>query len=526
MGTDGGAGKRRVAVVGAGVTGLAATLDLYDRLGDQVELTLIEQSERAGGKLSTGVAGDLVVERGAETFLMRDPDGTPSPAVRLARRVGLGDAIRHPAGLPAALAIGGELLDIPPGTLMGIPGRTDLAGVARVDTSRDTDSGVPLLGPDEDVAVGALVRRRLGDEVVDRLVDPLLGGVYAGRADDLSLVTTIPALARACRTGTTLLGAVGAVLAAAAAVRPATGAPSGPAGPVFGTVEGGLSRLVEAATAILASLSTVDIRYRAAVRDLRPVPGGGWRLVLGPTVAPQVVEVDAVILALPSHPAARLLAGAAAEAVPDRSALVAPVPARRSGPGLVQDGGAAPTAVVGAPTPVGGTVADAARLVGVLDYASVALVTLVLPGPVRADLSGFLVPATEGYAVKAMTNFTAKWPHRADPAGLTVLRASLGRSGDTEVLQRDDADLVTLVRAELGRLLGADLAVPVASQVTRWGGGLPQYAPGHANRVEAARAALPGTVALAGAGYDGIGIPACVRSGHAAAARIAAALTQ
>jgi oxygen-dependent protoporphyrinogen oxidase len=166
----------------------------------------------------------------------------------------------------------------------------------------------------------------------------------------------------------------------------------------------------------------------------------------------------------------------------------------------------------------------AAASIGVLDYANVALVALAVRGASLPPLSGFLVPASEGYAVKALTIFTTKWGHLTPPDGVALLRASVGRYRDTAALQRTDEDLAALVHAELGALLGAALPAPEWVRVTRWGGALPQYAPGHLDRVAAARAALadlPG-IALAGAAYDGVGIPACVRSGQAAAVRVLA----
>ncbi|MEE6262935.1 protoporphyrinogen oxidase [Plantactinospora sonchi] len=462
----------RIAVVGGGIAGLAAAVRLRDRLPADTRITVYEQSGALGGKLRTGSLAGSTVEFGAEAFLVRDPAGGDSAAVALARRVGLGDALVHPATGRAALAIGGELRPVPPGTLVGVPG--DLAAVttvARPETERDHDGGRPLLGPDEDVTVGDLVRRRLGAEVVDRLVDPMLGGVYAGRADELSLAATMPALARAARTEATLSGAVRAAQAAT---------PRPPGAPVFATVAGGVSRLVAAA----AEASGAEIRLNAAVRELIPVPGG-WRLVIGPTRDPELAEVDAVVLALPARPAARLLAGV--------------------------------DVAVGA-------------LVGRLDYASVALVSLALPAPAAdllpADLSGFLVPPGEGTLIKAATFFTTKWAHLRRADGTVLVRASVGRYGEEHLLQRADDELVSTVHRELGTLVaggagdGARLPVPVASHVQRWGGALPQYTPGHLDRVAAARTALRDaypTLALAGAGYDGVGIPICVRSGETAA---------
>lgn len=461
----------RVAVVGGGIAGLAAAVRLRDRLPAGTRITVYEQSDVLGGKLRTGSLAGSTIEFGAEAFLVRDPAGGDSAAVALARRVGLGDALVHPATGRAALAIDGQLRPVPPGTLVGVPGDLDaVATVARPEPERDRDDGRPLLGPDEDVTVGDLVRRRFGADVVDRLVDPMLGGVYAGRADQLSLATTMPALARAARTESTLVGAVRAAQAAAA---------RSPGGPVFATVAGGVSRLVAAA----AEASGAEIRLNAPVRDLVPVPGG-WRLVVGPTRDPELVEADAVVLALPARPAARLLAGV--------------------------------DVAVGA-------------LVGRLDYASVALVSLALPARAAEvlpeDLSGFLVPATEGTLVKAATFVTTKWPHLRRPDGVVLLRVSIGRYGEEHLLQRTDDELVATAHRELTDLVagangGIPLPEPVATHVQRWGAALPQYGPGHLDRVAAARAALRDaypTLALAGAGYDGVGIPLCVRSGETAA---------
>jgi oxygen-dependent protoporphyrinogen oxidase len=463
----------RIAVVGGGIAGLAAALRLRDRAPAGTRITVYEQSAIPGGKLRTGALAGSTVEFGAEAFLVRDAAaaGGESPAVALARRVGLADALAHPEPAGAAIAVDGVLRPIPGGTLLGVPGDLELvAPLARPAAERDRDGGRPVLGPDEDVAVGELVRRRLGDEVVDRLVDPMLGGVYAGRADRLSLAATAPALAAACRTEHTLAGAVRTALAAS---------PRRPGEPVFATVAGGVSRLVDAVVAAAAA----ELRLGLPVRELAPI-GPGWRLVVGATRDP--VVADAVVLAVPARPAARLL-----------SAVNPAVAAE----------------------------------VGELDYASVALVTLALPGapPSGADLpnlSGFLVPATEGTVVKAATFFTRKWAHLRRPDGVVLVRASVGRYGDEAVLQRSDEDLANTVHSELSRLVGP-WPPPVDAVVQRWGGALPQYAPGHVDRVDRARAALRRehpTLGLAGAAYDGVGIAACVRSGEAAAEEIIKAL--
>jgi oxygen-dependent protoporphyrinogen oxidase len=445
----------RVAVVGGGIAGLAAALRLRECLPD-AHLIVYESSLRLGGKLRTSAFAGRPMESGAETFLVRDPAGGDSAAVRLVHRIGLGAALVHPEPLPAALALDGAMHALPTGTLLGVPSDlSTLDGVAAVDPALDHDGGHPLLAPDEDVAVGALVRKRLGDQVVDRLVDPLLGGVYAGRADGLSLAATMPSLAAACREESTLVRAARQAVAASAAHGRL-------GGPIFATVQDGLSTLVNA----VAAASGARLRLGQPVRELRRTVNG-W-LVDGETV-------DAVVLAVPARPAARLLTG--------------------TDPG-------------------------AAAELGALDYASVALVTLALPAADLPALSGFLVPASEGRVVKAATFFTRKWAHHRRDDGLAIVRASVGRYGEEEVLRHADASLVAIVRADLAAVLGRALPEPAEATVTRWGGALPQYAPGHLDRVARARAALDPTLALAGAGYDGVGIPACIKSGETAAARI------
>jgi oxygen-dependent protoporphyrinogen oxidase len=453
----------RIAVIGAGIAGLSAAYHLTQRLPD-AEVVVIDQATRPGGKLHTAELAGTPFESGAEAFLAGDPAGGPSAAATLAREVGLGDTLVSPSTLRAAISIGGELRALPGGTLMGVPADlSTLDGLAQASAERDLDEGRPLLRPGEDEAVGQLVRRRLGDEVTDRLVDPLLGGVYAGHADRISLRMSIPALADAAESEHTLTAAVRTAIA---------NRRFDPGLPVFLTVPGGLTRLVDA---VVAALPRVDLRLGLPVREMARTVSG-WRLVLGPTPDPQIVTADAVVLAIPARRAARLLASQAAAALE-------------------------------------------------LEYASVALVGFALPPMELPDLSGFLVPASEGYAVKAATFFSRKWAHLRRPDGVTLIRASVGRAGEEVVLQRDDGDLVDLVRADLARLLGLDhLPEPVATAVYRWGGALPQYPPGHADRVAALRAALPPTLAIAGAAYDGVGIPAGIRSGAVAADMIVESL--
>jgi protoporphyrinogen/coproporphyrinogen III oxidase len=450
-------GRMRIVVVGGGVAGLAAA-HRAAQLGADVQV--VEQSPSPGGKLRTvALPSGAPVDSGAEAFAVRDPQtGEPSPAFELARELGLaGDLVRPEASRAAVLGPGG-LEPIPAGTLMGIPGDAS----AEIAPADDPGPGGPLLAPGADVAVGELVRRRLGAEVVRRLVDPMLGGVYAGRADDLSLAATIPALAAACVEHPTLTGAVRAVLAAR---------PKDPS-PLFSTLRGGLGSLIDA---LVARVGPDRVHAGRPVRELCRAGDGRWRLTVGSTRDPENLVADAVVLAVPARPAERLLAE------------VTPVDLN-------------------------------------LAYASVALVTVVLPEAALPGYSGFLVPAGGRIHIKAVTFLDRKWPHLRRP-GRTLARLSLGRFGEEAVLQRPDGDLVETALADLADILGTPRRA-LESAVHRWGGALPQYAPGHPARVAAARAALPTGLALAGAAYDGVGIPACVRSGRAAAEAVVSAVEE
>ncbi len=461
--------RPHVVVVGAGIAGLTAAHALHEAAGDSLRVTVLEKAAVVGGKLAAGEIAGQVVDLGAESFLARR-----SEVHRLAAAVGLEEDLVEPATSGAAVWSRGKLRSLPPGHVMGIPG--DLRGLAATEILSlcglariPLDSVLPASASTGDRSLGHYVEERLGREVVDRLVEPLLGGVYAGRADELSLDAVLPQLSGAVRVERSLLRAVRRISVATSS------------SPVFGGVAGGLARLPVA----VGSGSGATIRTGQTVRGLRRSEHG-WMLTLGPTSKPERVFADAVILAVPATPAARLL--------------------RRTSPA-------------------------ASELIEQTPYASVGIVTLALARRDVPDLpsgTGFLVPPVEGRLVKAVTFSSQKWAWvgRSTPQ-LHVLRASVGRVGEEAVLQRDDAELVSGVLGDVGELLGWPLALrPVDSLVTRWGGALPQYLVGHLDRVAAVRAAtqLEGTLAVCGAAYDGVGVPACIASGQAAAGRVLRAL--
>jgi len=451
-------GRRSVAVVGGGISGLAAAWELARAAGD-LDVTVLESTDRVGGKLRLADVGGIAVDVGAESVLARRPE-----ALALVEELGLSGRLTHPAAVGASVLAGGRCRPLPKGTLMGVPSDPDSlhgllseAEVDRVRAEHPTPSGAA------DVSVGDLVDARLGPAVTDRLVEPLLAGVYAGHARAISAEAAVPVLARAAREGRSLVEV---------AREAATAAAASAAQPVFATLEGGLGTL-PAALADALEDAGVRLRTGAVVRRLR-ADGAGWVVTTGPTTAEVEERFDAVVLATPARPTARLLA----EVAPDAAAALAGI-----------------------------------------EYASMAIVTLCLDGPPPAVLegSGFLVPPTEPLSIKASTFSTVKWPWlgRAHP-DRTFLRASLGRHRDEATLQRSDDDLVATALADLHTVLGPGLPEPSAAHVQRWGGGLPQYAVGHLARVRTARGLPPG-LTVCGAAYDGVGIPACIGSGRAAA---------
>ncbi|MCX4917639.1 protoporphyrinogen oxidase [Streptomyces sp. NBC_00687] len=460
-------GSGHVVVVGGGIAGLAAAHRL---LGRGFRVTVLEASDRFGGKLLTGEIAGARVDLGAESMLARRPE-----ALALARETGLGGLLQPPATASASLWNRGVLRPMPKGHVMGVPGTASaLADVLSEDGLRrvERDADLPRTEVGDDIAVGEYVAARMGREVVDRLVEPLLGGVYAGDAYRISLRLAVPQLYAAARTHTSLTEAVREIQAKAAAAQQT--------GPVFMGIDGGVGRL-PLAVAESVTARGGEILTGAPVTALRRTgpagpasderPGSAWRIVAGG----RVLHADAVVLAVPAPAAAALLRAEAPAAATELAAV---------------------------------------------EYASMALVTLAYR---RADAtlpegSGFLVPPVDGHTIKASTFASRKWGWIAERnPDLTVLRTSVGRYGETEVLGRPDDDLVRVSRHDLREATGLD-AEPVETRVTRWDDGLPQYPVGHHARVARVRehvGRLPG-LAVCGAAYDGVGIPACIASAYAA----------
>lgn len=452
--------KRSVAVIGGGITGLSAAHYLRRNAHRDLDVRLYEASDRLGGCIrGTDLDGVLpdTVDVGAEAALARRPE-----ALSLVEELGL--PIETPGNVRSAIFSRGALHPIPRGTVMGVPadpasaaGILDGEEVRRASRERLTDA-VP-----DDVAVAEFIAARLGNGVADRLVDPLLGGVYAGDSRLLSLRATLQALWPAAHNGTAVLDPV-----REAARR--TGADPGSRTPAFLGLRGGLTTLVDRLGRALGSA----VRLGSPVDSLRRADGR-WALAVGGSTD----TADAVIVALPAHAAASVLGPCAPDV--------------------------------------------AAELAGIEFSTSAVVTALVDTGSSPLKGSGFLVPPVEARTIKAATFSSNKWPWiaRMLPPGTALVRASAGRHRNTAVLDSGDDDLARAAMADVERITGRTLPV-LASEVTRWPRALPQYLVGHRQRVENIAAHMKDLPAacLAGAAYDGVGIPACIGSARQAAETI------
>jgi len=462
----------RVVVVGGGISGLAAAWELTggaQRRDDAPRLTVLEAGARLGGALRSDTFGGRPVDMGPDGFLGRRPE-----AVELCHEVGLGDALVPIGARGASVWARGRLRALPDKLALGIPtefwptARSGVLGLAgQLGLARDALLPRPdLRGPMGDRSIGPLVARKLGRRVVDALVDPLIGGIHAGSVDDMSAAAVFPPLLAAAQRR-------GGLMRALRAEVPASPEPDD--APLFWTLRDGMGSLVASLAAGLHARG-VDVRLSAPVDTLARVDGG-WDVAVGADVH----RADGVVLAVPGDAASRLL--------------------------QPHDD-------------------EAAGLLEAIDYAAVTIVTFrVAADDAPTDLygTGFLVPrrsahpGREPWSVTACTFLDRKWPQLARH-GEVLLRASLGRIDDTRPAGLDDEEVTNRAWEELGALLGVG-GRPLESTVVRWPAALPQYRVHHLLRtagIDAAVARL-GNLAVAGAAYRGVGIPACVASGRAAA---------
>jgi oxygen-dependent protoporphyrinogen oxidase len=470
--------QRRVAVIGGGISGLATAYHLTrPRPGArpdpddaaQVAVTVLEAEPEPGGKVVTTQLGGLAVDTGPDAVLMRSP-----AAAALISELGLDHRLRAPAEGGAYLWSRGRLRRLPAGSMFGVPDRllpllrSGLLGPLGV-LRAGADLVLPRREPVGDPTIEQVLRPRFGRQVFQRLVEPMLGGVHAGRAGRLSATSAVPEVMALARRHRSLYLAL-------------RGRTPGAAGPALMTLEGGLAELVGALRARIEATGAGRVIGGARVVELTGGPGG-YRLT-GTGFDP--LEVDDVVIATPAWEAARLLRSLA--------------PA-------------------------------AAQALEAIPYAGVATVLLSYPSATMPDLppgTGFLVPPVEGRLLVGCTWLSRKWRHLGVAAAdRVVLRAMVGRDGDQSWAQLDDDALVAAVRAELTASLGVTCE-PALVHVRRMPRAMPQYTVGHAARlatVDAALAGLPG-VQLTGAGYRGVGIAGCLAQARDAAAAVLARETE
>jgi len=453
-----------VVVVGAGISGLTAAY-LVARDHRDAEVIVLEQAGRVGGKIETTTFAGLDVDCAADAFLARVPE-----AVDLCTEVGLADELVTPASRTALLYTGGRLRPFPEGLSLGVP--TDLDALRASDVVSAAavervaaEPTMPAALPAGDLSVGELVRGRVGDEVFETLVAPLLSGVYAGDADRLSAAVATPQFLAAVREHGSLVAGLRAQMAAAASSDT----------PVFFGLRHGTQTLTDRLAHRVGELGGA-VRTRSCVRGIHREDDA----TVVTTDDGSEVRAAAVVLATPDFATADL---------------------------------------------VRAVVPDVADELGEVPYASVTLVALACAPDDLAqplDGTGFLVPEREGLLLTACSWASSKWAHLSRDR--CILRASVGRLGDERPDALSDAAVVEAVRRDLETTMGLR-GVPSATRVSRWPRALPQFAPGHLDRValwgDRVDEHLPGVV-LAGAGIGGLGIPACIRRAGAAVDALAA----
>ncbi len=457
----------RIAIIGGGISGLAAAFALEEsRRAGAVEYVLYESSANLGGVLRTEHIQGCIVEAGPDSFITEK-----TWAADLCRALGIGDQLigSNDADRKTYILVRGQLIPMPDGLMFMVPTKILPTGLSPLFswTTKLRMAGELLHPPraaQADESVASLVERHYGAEMVDRLADPLLSGVYGGEAASLSVRAVLARFAEMERT----YGSLGRAMLAARKKMPRPSNHAAP--PLFTSLKNGMQQLVEA---LVPRLNRASLLTNAPVHSIQPRTGG-WTVSAGT----KSDHYNAVILAVPTHAAAQLLASCS----PELSAELAAI-----------------------------------------GYSSSLTVGLGYDRDVRQSLPpgfGFLVPRSEGRRLLAATFVHNKFPHRA-PNDRALLRCFFAGSNAENIWQLSDDAIIAVVRNELQQILGLR-AAPLFARVYKWKSAMAQYGVGHLerlDRIERLRQQLPG-LALAGNGYRGIGVPDCVRSGQDAAKQV------
>jgi protoporphyrinogen/coproporphyrinogen III oxidase len=469
---------KRIAIIGGGISGLSAayTIDEKRRSGTPVQYMLFESSPRLGGVLVTDRVDGCLVEAGPDSFLTEKPW-----AADLCRKIGLGDQLigSNDSERKTYILAKGKLVEMPDGLMFMVPTKimpTILSPLFSVRTKMRMAAEWfhPPHKAAHDETVAEMVERHYGSEMVDLLADPLLSGVYGGEASQLSVRAVLPRFADM----ESKHGSLGrAMLVSRKNARGKMGAPANaPARSLFTSLKDGMQQMVDA---LVARLDKKALKTSSPVQSVIR-QDDGWTICAGY----QTDHFDAVIVAAPAHAASAVLETA------DETL---------------------------------------ARDLGGIQYSSSVTVTLGYDEKVRRSLPpgfGFLVPRSAGNRMLAATFVHNKFPHRA-PENRAIVRCFLGGARDEQILEASETEILEIVRGELRQIVGIALeAEPLFARVYKWKSAMAQYSVGHLERlkrIDALCQKLPG-LALAGNGYNGIGVPDCVRSGAEAAGKILAAM--
>jgi oxygen-dependent protoporphyrinogen oxidase len=452
---------KRIAIIGGGISGLSAAFALEKQrsAGLPIWYELFESSPRLGGVLATDEVDGCQIEAGPDSFLTEKPWASD-----LCRELGLGDQLvgSNDADRKTYILVKGRLVEIPDGLMFMVPTKimpTLLSPLFSVSTKvkMAREWFHPPRKAEGDETVASLVERHYGPEMVDRLADPLLSGVYGGEATQLSVRAVLPRFAEM----EAKYGSLGRAMLAARKKAPQVA--KGAVRPLFTSLRGGMQQMVDA---IVGRLPASVLHIETPVQSIQQ-QDGGWLVSAGL----HSDHFDAVVIAVPTRVASSLI--------------------RMTIPEL------------------------ATELDGV-DYTSSVTVNLAYDGSVRSALPpgfGFLVPRSEGKRMMAATFVHNKFPHRASPQR-ALLRCFIGGVRNEWVLQASEEEIVGVVREELRQMIGLNTD-PLFTRIYRWKGAMAQYRVGHLERlqrIDQLLTGLPG-LALAGNGYRGIGVPDCVRSG-------------
>ena len=467
--------SRRIVIVGGGIAGLAAAhrlLELRNAQALDLEILLLEASHRLGGCIATEQVGDFLIEAGPDSFISEKPW-----ALRLCERLGLAPRLVSTQAAHQKIYVvhHGKLVPLPEGFFLLAP--TQLAPFVRTPLfswrgklRMTAELLMPRGVANVDESLGAFVRRRFGSEALERVAQPLLGGIYAADPDKLSLIATMPRFREMEKSRRSVIWAMWSEQRRRARKRESG---SGARWSLFVTLAGGMQEFVDA---IAQGLPQGSARLNSSVTSIFPNDGKQpWQVA---TSTNEILEADGIIFATPAFQAAKILAPAVPEAAKELSSIA---------------------------------------------YASSATVSLAYRNrdfPRVPDSFGFVVPAIESRKIMACTFSSLKYPGRA-PEGHVLLRAFIGGSLQPDLLNGNDGTMERNVRAEIASLLGVE-AEPLLVRINRYPNSMPQYHVGHQARIQRIESELDNysNLALAGSAYHGVGISDCVRTGEEAAERI------